>query len=53
MASKFIVIEKSITFFNNFMLKYKMQPTFYKKQPKDGRMQPVEIIKLFQEGGKI
>jgi len=23
-----------------------MQPTFYKKQPKDGRMQPVENYKI-------
>ena len=35
----------SIIFLIKNMIKYKMQPTFYKKQPKDGRMQPVEIIK--------
>ena len=29
-----------------------MQPTFYKKQLKVGRMQLVEIIKLWCKGGK-
>ena len=29
------------------MLKYKMQPNLYKKQPKVGGLLPVEIIKLF------
>jgi len=30
-----------------------VQPTFYKKQPKDGRMQPVENYKIIVKGRKV